>query len=195
MHVTQRKKLSITVFVPVVGRSGVDMLWIVKADAATPAILATRVFGFPTGELMMLINSKSIKSGSRYFREYYVDKTDYCHIWKGFTNNNDGSRKEEEKGEGAYTYGEFDLRSCDTLLVHRQPFYILTGDQIPKNLDAIPVVCGNHLCVNPKHLGVVESNYRKKDRWERATPMLEFIKMWKVDKTIAVETVLARTKD
>lgn len=95
----------------------------------------------------------SEKRGDRRVWEHYVEETtDGCFIWTGATNNNHNTTDGE-----SYDYGVFELPGCNTQLVHRQAFFLATGEELDSEQDVTPVGphgCGNRLCVNPKHLYV-----------------------------------------
>lgn len=84
----------------------------------------------------------------------YVDKTDSCWVWTGFT-----------RGKG---YGGFQLPT-GVVSAHRFAYETLVGP-IPEGAQ-IDHVCMNKLCVNPKHLEPVtnEENqyraYRHRGHW------------------------------
>ncbi len=91
--------------------------------------------------------------------QHYVDDSGDCHIWEGARSNN--SRRVQGgydiRDNKAYDYGVFNLEDCRTPLVHRQVFFLCTGEELPEDMDVSPNGehgCGNHLCVNPEHLYV-----------------------------------------
>lgn len=83
---------------------------------------------------------------------HYVDDNGDCHIWGGATQNNHNTTDGK-----SYNYGIFRLEGCNTPAVHRQVFFLHTGEELPEDLDVSPFGehgCGDHLCVNPDHLYV-----------------------------------------
>lgn len=84
---------------------------------------------------------------------HFVDECDSgCHLWRGAVNNNHNTTDGK-----SYEYGVFDLEGCETQLVHRQAFFLNTGEELPEDMDVSPNGehgCGDHLCVNPEHLYV-----------------------------------------
>ncbi len=101
------------------------------------------------------------------WRHHVTPSTAECEVWRGATNNNHNTT-----GGKSYDYGVFQLEGCKTDLVHRQVFFIHTGEELGRDLEVTPY-CGDHLCVNPKHLGVVPASV-KKDRKKLAVPMIDF---------------------
>lgn len=93
--------------------------------------------------------------------QHYVNDSGDCHLWKGDTNNNHnplpGERRTTKKEKKRYDYGIFQLEGCRTDAVHRQVFFLHTGEELPKDLHVSPLGehgCGDRLCVNPEHLYV-----------------------------------------
>ena len=69
----------------------------------------------------------------------YVDKTDTCWLWKGYTN---------PRGYGVYSFGY--KAAHRTVRVHRYAYEQLVGP-IPNGLE-LDHLCRTRVCVNPRHL-------------------------------------------
>ena len=84
--------------------------------------------------------------------QHYVDDSEDCHIWGGAKQNNHNTTDGK-----SYDYGIFRLDGCNTDAVHRQVFFLHTGEELPEEMHVSPEGehgCGNRLCVNPEHLYV-----------------------------------------
>jgi len=97
----------------------------------------------------IIFNSEGDSNVWQHFIEQYPQG---CHVWCGATNNNHNTT------DGmSYDYGVFRLIDCHTQLVHRQAFFLATGEELSQDIDVTPVGkygCENRLCVNPEHLYV-----------------------------------------
>lgn len=88
--------------------------------------------------------------------QHYVNDSGDCHLWCGATNNNHNDIKDKATGE-CYDYGIFKLEDCETDAVHRQIFFLTTGEELDSDMHVSPLGeygCGDRLCVNPEHLYV-----------------------------------------
>lgn len=97
-------------------------------------------------------------------REFWplVDKAD-CWHWRGRTNNNHNTTDGK-----SYDYGTWRLGDGSETGAHRAAVLYLTGKPVPDDLD-LTSLCGDQMCVNPAHRGVVDKHARG-DRKAQAVP-------------------------
>jgi hypothetical protein len=87
--------------------------------------------------------------------QHYVNDSGDCHLWEGAKTTNHNTYVDDSGKR--YYYGIFRFEGCETQLVHRQVFFLHTGEELSEELHVSPEGehgCGNRLCVNPEHLYV-----------------------------------------
>lgn len=138
------------------------------ADLRRASIKGAKTQGIKTDATTKLPHFPvSPKSGNENDFWANINKGEHW-IWEGQTNNNHNTVDCE-----SYDYGVFQLEGCLTQLVHRIIYYIKTGSELEREVE-VTTLCGNHLCVNPEHLGLVDSRIRK-DRQENSINMGDMI--------------------
>lgn len=93
---------------------------------------------------------------------------DACHEWTGCRKWN-----HSEAGATSYEHGFFDYEGCVSRISTRVLCFATFGREPPRGLDITPL-CGNHLCMNLRHLCVTP--HGGGDRLSRATPVEEFFR-------------------
>ncbi|MEZ0212458.1 MAG: hypothetical protein ACAH27_05840 [Xanthobacteraceae bacterium] len=108
----------------------------------------------------MPISQKQIdlsEGPARVFWKNVKRQPNGCWLWAGRVNTNHNGT--HFKG---YAYGEFTLTDSryipiiKTRMAHRIALFLTYGIEVPTTHDVFPMVCGDHLCVNPEHLGIKE---------------------------------------
>jgi len=123
------------------------------ADLRLARIRGARTKGTKLKGALLPHDKVSRGEGNPTVWRHHVDKAMVgCHLWRGAINNNHNTTDGK-----SYNYGVFQLEDCDTQLVHRQVFFLNTGEALDPDMDVSPFGehgCENHLCVNPEHLYV-----------------------------------------
>lgn len=96
---------------------------------------------------------------------------DACHPWTG-------SRKinhTEAGGEHiqSYEHGVFRYDGCNSWIATRVLCFAIFGREPPKDMDITPL-CGDHLCMNLRHLCVTPHGGSSPNKLNKATPVEEF---------------------
>lgn len=95
-----------------------------------------------------------------------VEKTEHgCWSWRGRTNSNHNTTDGKK-----YNYGTWRLSDGSETGAHRAAVYYLAGKRVPDDLD-LTSLCGDELCVNPAHRGVVHKTERS-ERKGKAVPAI-----------------------
>lgn len=127
------------------------------ADLRLAKIQGAKTQGAQLDNVKRPTDRVSRQEGNATVWQHYVNDSGDCHLWEGATNNNHNRYEAENIAGESYEYGVFSLENCETQLVHRQVFFLNTGEELPRALDVSPFGehgCGDHLCVNPEHLYV-----------------------------------------
>ena len=122
------------------------------ADLRLAKVQGVNIKGANLEGVLRPFDRVSKSEGNATVWQHYVDDSGDCHIWCGAKNNNHNITDGK-----SYDYGVFQLEGCDTQLVHRQVFFLDTGEELPEDMDVSPNGehgRGDHLCVNPEHLYV-----------------------------------------
>lgn len=102
-----------------------------------------------------------IMSGDLQKFKSLIDTSGACHIWKGSASNNHEDAKDNPNRK-TYDRGVFNLNGRGNRLAHRLICEVTFNVTLTPDLDVSPMVCGNHLCCNVDHLGIVPHNQNRK---------------------------------
>lgn len=96
---------------------------------------------------------------------------DACHPWKGERKWNHTTGTDA----GRYEHGAFRCDECKSWIAQRVLVFKTYGREVPADLDVSPI-CGDHLCVNIRHMAIVKHGGQKNDRANRAVPVEEYFR-------------------
>lgn len=97
---------------------------------------------------------------------------DACHPWNGERKWNHHTAK---PSEARYEHGVFRCEGCKSWIAQRVLVFKTYGREVPDDHDVSPI-CGDHLCVNIRHMSIVKHGGTKDARANRAVPVEEFFK-------------------